>query len=112
VPLGAVRLDELAACWRLTALAAQRFPEHGNPGLRRDHQGHHDVMAVGPMIPPLAAREVPDRFVGGVVAVIAAIHMEAGAIERHNVRGKASTRGRRGRHETIACGDARRIERL
>ena len=112
VQLRDVRLDNLAELWRITAIAAQRFHEHGNPRLMLDHQGQHDLIEVGPMIPNIAAREVHDLFVGGVVAVIAAIDMEAGAIEMHKARGKAQPLGSRGRNETLECGDAIRIERI
>jgi len=55
---------------------------------------------------------VYDLFVGGMVTVLAAIARETGAIEMRQAGGKAQTRGRRGRHETGACGDAIIIERL
>jgi hypothetical protein len=74
--------DDLAAFWRLTAIAAQWFHEHGNPRLRLDHQGQHALIEVAPMIPTLAARDVHDLCGGGVVAVVATIDIEAGAIER------------------------------
>jgi hypothetical protein len=111
-PRRAVRLDDLAERWRLPALAAQRVHAHGHPRLRLDHQGPQDLSEVGPMLPTIAARDVHDLCVGGVVAVIAAIDMEAGASERHNARGKAPPLGSRGRHATREFGDARRIERL
>jgi hypothetical protein len=66
-----------------------------------DNQSQHDLIEVGPMIPTIAARDVHDLLVGGIVAVIAAIDMEAGAIEMHNARGKAQTLGSRGRNETM-----------
>ena len=64
------------------------------------------------MIPTIAARDVHDLFVGGVVAVIATIDMEAGTIEMRNVRGKAQTPGSRGRNQTGEFGDAISIERI
>jgi len=112
VPLDEVRLAARAEGWRLTALAAQRFHEPGHPGVMLDPQGPPDVRAGGPLIPPLAARAVHDLCVGGVVAVRAAIARAAGAIERHQVRGQAYTRGRGGRHATVEVGDAIRIERI
>jgi hypothetical protein len=69
-------------------------------------------MEVGPMSPTIAARDVHDLFVGDVVAGLAAIAMDAGAIEMHQAWGKAQTLGSRGRHETIEVGDARRLERI
>jgi hypothetical protein len=77
-----------------------------------DHQFHQDVIAVGPLIPPRATREGHDLCAGGVVAVRAAIDMEAATIERHKLRGKAQTLGRRGRTQTLECGDTIHIERI
>jgi hypothetical protein len=110
--LCAVFPDDRAECWRITALAAQRFHEHGNPRWMLDQQGQQALLAIGALIPPIAAREVHDPFVGGMVAVIAAIAMEAGTIARRQARGKAPTLGSRGRHQTVACGDAIIIERI
>jgi hypothetical protein len=107
-----VCLDNLSELWRITAIAAERFHQHGNPRLMRDNHFPHDLMEVWPMIPTLAARAVHDGFVGGMVAVIAAIDMEAGAIEMRKARGQAQTLGSRGRNETIEFGDAIRIERI
>ena len=64
------------------------------------------------MIPTIATRDVHDLFVGGVVAVIAALDMEAGTIEMHKLRGKAQTLGCRGRDQTVEFGDAIRLERI
>jgi hypothetical protein len=107
-----VRPDDLAARWRITASAAERFHEPGNPGMRRDHPFQPDVIEVRPMSPTLAARDVHDVCVGGGVAVIAAIARATGALERRNARGKAQTLGSRGRHAAIESGDAIIIERL
>ena len=106
------RPDDLAARWRITAMAAQRAHAHANPRLRRDHQFQYDVMEVGPMIPTIAARAVHDLSAGGMVAVRAAMDRCAGSIDRHQARGKAQTLGSRGHHETIEFGDAIIIERL
>jgi hypothetical protein len=112
VPRRQVGPDDWAARWRLTAMAAQRFHAPGTPGLRLDQQGSHHVMEVGPRIPTLAARAGHDRCVGGMLAVVAALAMQTGAIERRNARGKAPPLGRRGRHAPVACGAALRLARL
>jgi hypothetical protein len=82
VPWRHVRSDDLATRWRLTAIAVQRFHAHGNPGLMLDNPCQHDLIEVGPVIPTIAACHVHDWCVGDAVAVIAAIDMAAGAIER------------------------------
>jgi hypothetical protein len=86
-PLRNVRPDDLAERWRITAMAAQRLHEHGNPGLMLDNQCQHDVIEVGSVIPTITACEVHDLFVGSLVAVIAPIDMQAGAIEMRKTRG-------------------------
>ena len=58
------------------------------------------------MLPTIAARAVPAWCSGGLSTVLAAIAMDAGAIERRNARGQAQRRGSRGRPETGAGGDA------
>jgi hypothetical protein len=107
-----VRPAAVAARGRRTALAAQRLQAHGHPRVMRAQHGQQDVRAVGPRLPTSAARAGPDWCVGGVVAVLAAIDLAAGALERRQARGKAPLPGRRGRHETIAGGDARSIARI
>jgi hypothetical protein len=69
-------------------------------------------MEVGPVIPTIAARAVHDVFVGGVVAVLAAIDMEARAIERRQARRTAQPLGRRGRHAPLEGRNVIRIERI
>ena len=80
--------------------------------LRFDNPFQHDLMEVRPIIPTIATRDVHDLCVGDVVAVLAAIDMEAGTIELHKLRGKAQTLGCCGRNEPVAFGDTIRIERI
>jgi len=112
VPRGPRVLDELAAGWRLTAMAVQWVHAPGKPRALLDHQGPQDVLEVGPMIPTIATRAVHDLCVGGVVAGLAAIDREAGTIERHTLRGQAQTLGGRGRQPTVEGGDAISLERI
>ena len=66
----------------------------------------------GPMIPTIAARPGHDLFVGGMVAVVAALNRETGALARRDARDKPQTLGGRGRNETVEFGDAIIRERL
>jgi hypothetical protein len=93
-------------------MTAERFHAHGHPRVLLDHPCPHHVLEVRPMLPTLAAHEVHDLCIGGMVTVRAALDREAGALERRNVRGQAQTRGSRGRPATIEGGDAIIIERL
>ena len=66
---------------RITAIATERFHQHRNAGLVFDDQIQHHLVEVGPMIAAIAPGDVNDLFGGLLVTVIAAIDMEAGAIE-------------------------------
>lgn len=105
-------LDDLAELGPITALAAQWWHAHGKPRVRLDHSGQHDWLAVGPMLPTIAARAVHDLCVGGIVAVVAAIDMATGAIEMREARDTPQTLGGRGRNETVECGNAIIIARI
>jgi len=64
------------------------------------------------MLPTSAARDGHALCVGGVVAVITALAREAGPLEMPHLPGTAHTLGGRGRHQTVECGNAIRLERL
>ena len=56
-------------------------------------QLQHDLVQVGAMIPTITVGDVHDLFGGGLLAVIAAIDMEAGGIEMGEGRCKAQALG-------------------
>jgi hypothetical protein len=96
--------------------------EQALAGLVRDHHrrllamqvAHIDflVVEVRPMIPTVAVRHVNAMLVGLFSAVVAAIDVEARAIEMRKRRGEAQALGSGGGHETIESRDPVRIERV
>ena len=90
----------------------------GRPGLQRDtslvldDQLQHHLVQVRPMIPTIAVGNVHDLVVGGLIAVITAINMEAGAIEVCEGGGKAQALGGGGRNEAVECRHAIVVERI
>ena len=50
--------------------------------MRLDDQLHHDVVEVRPMIPTVPSGDVADLFRGRLIAVVAPIDMNTGAIAR------------------------------
>ena len=64
------------------------------------------------MIPTIALGNVHDLFVGGLIAVIAAIDMETRRIEMGERWRQPQTRGRRGGNEAIECGQPSLVQRI
>jgi len=73
--------DDLAKVSRITTVATKRLHQDGNSGLVLDHQVEPHVVQVGSMISAVTAGEVNDLRFGRLVALVAAIDMEAGAIQ-------------------------------
>ena len=64
------------------------------------------------MIPTIALGDVHDLFVGGLIAVIAAIDMETRRIEMGERGRQPQTRGRRSGNEAIEFGQPRLVQRI
>ena len=79
--MGNVLADDLAEVCRITAVATEGLPEHGDAGLVLHNEVEHDLVQVRAMIPAVASRDVDDLFVGRRRAVITAIDMKTGTIE-------------------------------
>ena len=66
-----------------------------------DNQLQHDLVQVGTMISTVAPSDMHNLLVRFLVAVITAIHMEAGALEMGKRGREAKTRGGGCRNETV-----------
>ncbi len=64
------------------------------------------------MIPTRAWRAMHNLFVRGLLALIAAVDMEAGAIEMREGRCKARALGSRGGNEAVECRHPIGVERI
>jgi hypothetical protein len=100
----------LANVLGITAVATERFHQDGDTGWMLDDQLPHDLVAVRSMLPAGAPGHVDDRCRGLLVAVVAPIDMNPGAIAMRNAGRKAQAR-RSGRgHEAGECGHSIAIE--
>jgi hypothetical protein len=116
VQRGQVCLEDRAEGGGIAALAAQWCQEHGTPRVMRDHPSEPGVMEGGPLRPTLATRDGHDLFIRGVVAVIAAIDMDADRRAMHprrpwppsdgSVRGRPPQRAYRTPGQAHQHGDA------
>jgi hypothetical protein len=104
--------DHLAQLVGITAMATERLHQDRETGLMLHAQLPHDWVQVGAMRPTLAVGEVHALFGGGLLAVRAAIDMEAGGIEMGEGRCKAQALGRRGGNEAVERGQPRLVPRI
>ena len=79
--LGNMVGEDLAEVVRVTTIATEGLPHHGDTGLVFDDQVQHHLVEVRALIPTVAAGDVKNVFLRLLVTVITAIDMEAGAIE-------------------------------
>lgn len=104
--------DDLANVSRITTVATKRSHQHGNAGLVLDHQVEPHLVQVGSMISAVTAGNGHDLCLGRLVAMVAAIDMDAGAIQMGEAGAKPSAPRRRGCKKTVECRDAIGIERI
>ena len=112
VPLVNMGADKRTKVVGITAIAAERLHEDGDPGLVLDDQISHHLVQVGPMIPAVTPGDVHDLRIGLLVAVVAPIDMETGAIERRKARRKTQALSGCGGNEAGEFGDSRGLEGL
>src|SRR2546429_8889668 len=104
--------DDLANVSRITTVATKRWHQDGNAGLVLDNQVEHHLVQVGSMISAVTAGAVNDLCLGRLVALVAAIDMEAGAIQMGEAGAKPSAPRSRGCNKTVEFRDAIGIERI
>jgi hypothetical protein len=105
-------MDDLAARMGITAVATARLHQEGETRLVLHDQRPHHLVEVRPMIAAVAPRDVHDVCIGRLVAGVAAIDMDTGALEGGKGRGQPATLGCSRCHETVAFSDTVGIARL
>jgi hypothetical protein len=104
--------DDLANVSRLTTVATKRWHQHGHAGLVLDHQVEPHVVQGGSIIAAVTAGEGHDLCRGRLIAMVAAIDMDAGAIQMGDAGAKPYAPRSRGCQKTVECRDAIGIERI
>ena len=102
--LGNVVTADLTEHFAITPIATQGLHQQRDTGLMLHDQCQHHVVEGRAMIPTLAWGHGHDLFVGGRIAVRAAIDMDTRRIEMGERWRQPQTRGRRGGNEAIECG--------
>jgi hypothetical protein len=73
--------DDLAEVVRVTTIATEGLHQHGDIGLVFDYQVQHDLVKVRALSPTVAVGDMNDVLLRLLVTILAAINMEARAIE-------------------------------
>jgi hypothetical protein len=103
---------DLPAHCAITTLATPGLQPQRETGLRLHDPCQPPLVEVRAMSPPLAVGHVDDLFVGGRLAVRAAIDMATCRIERGERGCQPQTRGRRSGNEAVEGCQSRRVQRI
>ena len=105
-------MDNVAKLFPITAIATERLHQHGNPRLVFNDQLQHDLVEIRAMISAIALGDVHDVLRGLIVAVIATIDMETGAIEMRKARRQAQALSGCGSKEAVEFRHPIVVERI
>ena len=110
VPLAQVFADDLAQVLGVPPIATAGLHPHGHASLVFDNHVQPPLVESRAMVPAVATRDVHDLLCGLLVTGIAAIHVQARAIERRKSRREPKALSGRGGNETVECRHPRGIE--
>lgn len=85
--------NDLTEVVRVTPIPTEGLHQHGNASLVFDKQVEHHLLEVRALIPTVAAGNVHDMLIGLLMAVVAAIDMQARAIKVSNSRSAVCSTG-------------------